>query len=121
MVYLRHRRGELLGFERSVGPDLRLTTAVEMLGEGRTTTGHRLLLSALSSKMASRISLLAPGEVLVVGNLFRFSTLDQTLRLLYTGHIHLEHDDSLDVIDLLATWRAHAILCSHIGGPGRSS
>ena len=120
MVYLRHRRGELLGFVRSEA-DLRLTTAVEMLGEGRTTTGHRLLLSALSFKMASRISMLAPGEVLVVGNLFRFTTLDQTLRLLYTGHIHLEHDDSLDVIDLLGTWRAQAILCSHFGGPGRSS
>ena len=121
MVYLRHRRGELLGFERSVSPDLRLTTAVEMRGMGRTTTGHRLVLSALSSKMATRISLLAPGEALVVGNLFRFSTLEQTLHLIYAGHIHLDHVDSLDVIDLLGTWRAQDILCSHFGGPGRSS
>ena len=123
MVYLRHRRGELLGFEREVGPDMRLTTAVEMLGEGRTTTGHRLLMSALSFKMASRISMLGPGEVFVVGGWFRFTTLDQALSLLYDGHIHLEEEDSADVIDLLDFWSAQGrpILCSHLGGPARSS
>ena len=123
MVFLRHRRGDLLGFEREVGPDMRLTTAVEMLGEGRTISGHRLLMSALSFKMASRISMLGPGEVFVVGSRFRFTTLDQALSLLYAGHIHLEEDDSADVIDLLDSWRAQGrpILCSHIGGPARSS
>ena len=121
MVYLRHRRAELLGVERSVSPDLRLTTVVEMRGLRRSVTGHRRVLSALSQKLADRISLLAPDEPLVVGNLFRFSTLEQTLQLIYSGHIHLSQDDSEDVIDLLGAWRAQAILCSHFGGPGRSS
>ena len=120
MVYLRHRRGELLGLDRSVGPDLRLTTVEEMRGLGRTLPGHRLMLSSLSIKMATRISLLPPGEVLVVRN-FRYSILEQTLHLLYAGHIHLEYVDSQDVLDLLCTWNCQDILCSHLGGPGRSS
>ena len=86
-----------------------------------TCSVKKRVLSALSVKLATRISLLAPGEALVVGNLFRFSTLEQTLHLIYAGHIHLDHVDSLDVIDLLGTWRAQDILCSHFGGPGRSS
>jgi hypothetical protein len=54
MVFLRHRRGDLLGFEREVGPDMRLTTAVEMLGERRTISGHRLLMPGLGLSLAIR-------------------------------------------------------------------
>ena len=123
MVFLRHMRGDLLGFEREVGTDMRLTTSLELQGERRAVSGHRLLMSALSYKMASKISLLGPGEVFVVGGMFRFTTLYQALSLLYDGHIHLEVDDAADVVDLLDFWRAQGrpILCSHLGGPARSS
>ena len=46
MVYLKHRRGELMGVERSISPDLRLTTVVEMRGLGRYLTGYRSVLAA---------------------------------------------------------------------------
>ena len=121
MVYLRHRRAELLWVERFDSPDLRLTTVLEMGGLRRSVTGHRRVLAALSQKMADRILLLSPEEPYIVGNLFRFSTLEQTLQLIYSGHIHLSQDDSEDVIDLLGAWKAQEILCSHFGGPSRSS
>ena len=121
MVYLRHRRAELLCVERLDSPDMRLTTALEMGGLRRYVTGHRRVLAALSQKMADRILLLSPEEPYIVGNMFRFSTLEQTLQLIYAGHVLLSQDDSKDVVDLLGAWKAQEILCSHIGGPSRSS
>ena len=76
-----------MGVERSISPDLRLTTVVEMRGLGRYLTGYRSVLAAMSQKLADRIALLAPGEPLVVGNVFRFTTLEQTLQLVYSVHI----------------------------------
>ena len=113
----------MLGFVREVGTDMRLTTSLELQGERRAVSGHRLMLSALSYKMANKISLLGPGEVFVVGGVFRFTTLYQALSLLYDGHVHLEEHDASDVVDLLDLWGAQGrpILCSHLGGPARSS
>ena len=121
MVHLRHRRGELLCVERLDSPDMRLTTALEMGGLRRYVTGHRRVIAALSPKLADRVLMLSPEEPYIVGNLFRFSTLEQTLQLIYTGHVILGQDDSEDVIDLLGAWGAQEILCSHFGGPSRSS
>ena len=121
MVHLRHRRGELLCVERHDSPDMRLSTALEMGGLRRYVTGHLRVIAAVSPKLADRVMRLSPGEPYIVGNLFTFSTLEQAVKLIYTGHIILDEEASEDGIDLLASWGAKEILCSHLGGPRRSS